>query len=268
MTTSGNKRFKDTPNRCQLWDYSSPAKYFISICTQNREMIFGNIENKTMILSDAGKCVAYEIKKIPTYNPRIILDEWVVMPNHIHCIIELGGYDYNNGVAVLHVGKIAEPIAGQITNAGQFHDSNVGQICGSIVGENHDFIVGQIREFVLPTNDGQNPIVGQFHEIVLPPNDEQNPIVGQIHEFVQPDNDESIIKEYRKLRRRMLIPMIIGKFKMQTSKTINLINGTTNRKNWQTDYHEHIIRNENSYQIIKNYIKNNPSKWSDDTFNV
>jgi len=34
-----------------------------------------------------------------SYNPRIILDEWKVMPNHIHLIIELGEYNYKNGIA-------------------------------------------------------------------------------------------------------------------------------------------------------------------------
>ena len=37
---------------------------------------------------------------------------------------------------------------------------------------------------------------------------------------------------------------------------------------WQRNYHEHIIRNEQSYQMISNYIINNPSKWNDDKFSI
>jgi len=37
-------------------------------------------------------------------------------------------------------------------------------------------------------------------------------------------------------------------------------------KLWQRNYHEHIIRNEQSYQNISNYILNNPAKWADDKF--
>ncbi len=56
----------------------------------------------------------------------------------------------------------------------------------------------------------------------------------------------------------MLIPMIMGKFQMQTSKQINIINNIPENKNWQHDYNDHVIRNNAEYQRIKHYIKNNP----------
>ncbi|MBC8487875.1 MAG: transposase [Bacteroidetes bacterium] len=64
----------------------------------------------------------------------------------------------------------------------------------------------------------------------------------------------------------MLIPKIIGKFQMQTSKHINLLNDTPGNKIWQTGYHDHIIRNNDEYQCIKYYIRNNPKNWEEDTF--
>ena len=64
----------------------------------------------------------------------------------------------------------------------------------------------------------------------------------------------------------MLIPMIMGKFQMQTSKQINIINNTPGNKNWQHNYHDHVIRNNAEYQRIKHYIKNNPLNWKDDKF--
>ncbi|MDR1937631.1 MAG: hypothetical protein LBQ73_03910 [Tannerellaceae bacterium] len=54
---------------------------------------------------------------------------------------------------------------------------------------------------------------------------------------------------------------IIGFFKYQTTKKINLP-----VKLWQRNYYEHIIRNEQSYQNISNYIINNPAKWTEDKF--
>ena len=54
---------------------------------------------------------------------------------------------------------------------------------------------------------------------------------------------------------------IIGYFKYQTTKKINLP-----IKLWQRNYYEHIIRNEQAYQNIANYIINNPSKWKEDKF--
>ncbi len=65
---------------------------------------------------------------------------------------------------------------------------------------------------------------------------------------------------------KMLIPKIIGKFKMQTSKQINIINNTIGNKTWQRNYNDHVIRNNSEYHRIKQYIKNNPSNWKDDKF--
>ncbi len=56
----------------------------------------------------------------------------------------------------------------------------------------------------------------------------------------------------------MLITKIMGKFKMQTSKQINIARNTAGRKNWQTDYDDRIIRNDAEYQSIVEYIRNNP----------
>lgn len=109
------KRFKDTPNRLQSWDYSAPGRYFLTICTQNRERLFGNVVNGEMQLSEYGKIVADEIQKIPEYHKRAILDEWVIMPDHIHMIIELGGWGYDNGIS--SVGETAGEIH-------EFHQRN------------------------------------------------------------------------------------------------------------------------------------------------
>lgn len=99
--------------------------------------------------------------------------------------------------------------------------------------------------------------------------------VKKIHEFslpipptqpTQPTIDE--IKQYRKQRRNMIIPKIFGKFQQQTSKQINILRNTPGVKNWQRNYHDHIIRNDKSYQNIRNYIVNNPQKWMNDKFNT
>ena len=65
----------------------------------------------------------------------------------------------------------------------------------------------------------------------------------------------------------MLIPKILGKFKMQTSKQINILRNTPGETNWQSNYHDHIIRNNDEYKRIKHYIINNPEEWDNDKFN-
>ncbi|OYT13703.1 MAG: hypothetical protein B6I19_03715 [Bacteroidetes bacterium 4572_114] len=74
------------------------------------------------------------------------------------------------------------------------------------------------------------------------------------------------IKQYRKLRRKMIIPKIMGKLQMQSSKYINLLNNTPANKTWQTGYHDHIVRNDSEFMRIKYYIRNNPKNWKEDTF--
>jgi REP element-mobilizing transposase RayT len=64
----------------------------------------------------------------------------------------------------------------------------------------------------------------------------------------------------------MLIPKIVGKFKMQTSKQINILRNTVGKSVWQRNYYDHIIRNEESYNKITEYIENNPSKWEFDKY--
>ena len=74
-------KYRIESNRWQYWDYSSPGSYFITVCVENRKNILGRIENRKMILSDAGIIVSDYFTGIPTYHKRIVLDEWIVMPN-------------------------------------------------------------------------------------------------------------------------------------------------------------------------------------------
>jgi len=82
------------------YDYSRPGRYYITQCTQNRAYLFGDVVNKEMYLSVCGRIVEQELLKLPEYHCRIVLHEWVIMPDHVHAIIELGDYGFNNGVAV------------------------------------------------------------------------------------------------------------------------------------------------------------------------
>ncbi|HBE40971.1 MAG TPA: hypothetical protein DDW27_07165 [Bacteroidales bacterium] len=80
------------------YDYSKPGKYFITICTKDRLHYFGEIENGKMILSEIGICLRDEWLKIPEIRPdmNIIIDEYVIMPDHFHAIIIIGENQYNN----------------------------------------------------------------------------------------------------------------------------------------------------------------------------
>jgi len=137
-------------------------------------------------------------KKIPEYHKRVSLEEWIVMPDHLHFILTLNGFGFENGIS--SIGDEPQP---QPTGLQWWH----------------------IPDY-------------------------------------KPSLDE--IKHYRKLRRKMLISKILGKFKHQTSKQINSLRSSPGTRNWQKDYHDTIIRDPASYQYIKTYIANNPAKWGKD----
>ncbi|MEW6526127.1 MAG: transposase [Spirochaetota bacterium] len=161
--------------RLKGYDYSQIGAYFVTICTHNREFLFGNISDGKMILNDYGKIVEQCWYDLPNHYNNIELHEFVVMPNHFHGII-------------------------------------------SIV-----------------TTD--NTPVGAIHE---------SPLQLQ--------------------RRKMLLPKIIGRLKMNTAKQINIIRNTPGIPVWQRNYYEHIIRDDESFYRISKYIINNPINWEKDDY--
>jgi REP element-mobilizing transposase RayT len=77
--------------RLKGYDYSQAGLYFVTICVQNRSCLFGKIETDEMILNDAGQIATQCWLEIPQHYPDAVLHECVIMPNHVHGIIELVG---------------------------------------------------------------------------------------------------------------------------------------------------------------------------------
>jgi len=209
-------KYRIESNRATFWDYSSPADYFITICISGGKHILGKVDNDRMQLSEYGEIIKSEFKKIPDYHKRVIMGTSVVMPNHIHFIVSLGDYDFENGI--------------------------------SMIGDKND-------DVAVDGDDNGNGNVDKIHEFYL--------LGSPAKQWWQNTNYKPTIdeiKQYRKQRRKMLIPKILGKFQQQTSKQINILRNTPGAKNWQADYNDHIIRDDESFQRIKNYIINNPEK--------
>ena len=86
---------KRKPNRLKDFDYSQPNAYFITICTKNKEMLFWENVGASIArpedvrLSKYGKIVVEAIEKISTIYPEITVDNYVVMPNHIHLLLQI-----------------------------------------------------------------------------------------------------------------------------------------------------------------------------------
>ncbi|PHS40702.1 MAG: transposase [Sulfurovum sp.] len=181
---------RDLHNRCSLrlphYDYSRAGYYFITICTQNRLHLFGEIVDDMMVLGVAGKMVNKLWYEIINDFPNIALHEFIIMPNHIHGIIEI-------------VDNVGAPLVGALDVA-------------SAVG----------------IHDKRAPMKGA-------------PTVG------------NVIGVYKSLTTNAYIKMVK--------------NGTLppfDKRIWQRNYYEHIIRDDVDYDRIATYIINNPSTWDDD----
>ena len=73
--------------RLSNYDYGSAGAYFITICTHQKEHLFGRIYNNSMHLNDIGLIVNSEINKIESRYSNIKIDKYTIMPNHVHMII-------------------------------------------------------------------------------------------------------------------------------------------------------------------------------------
>jgi REP element-mobilizing transposase RayT len=69
------------------YDYRAAGGYFITVCTVNKRCVFGKIENDVLLLNVYGCIVAEEWKRTEELRANVILDEWIVMPNHFHGIL-------------------------------------------------------------------------------------------------------------------------------------------------------------------------------------
>ena len=70
---------------------SSPGAYFVTICTKDRGEIFGKISGGEMFLNEFGEIVKEELELSSQIRKELKLDCFVIMPNHIHMIVEIVG---------------------------------------------------------------------------------------------------------------------------------------------------------------------------------
>ena len=119
--------------RLHGYDYNQPGSYFVTICTYEKHHVFGSIVNDEMYLNDAGQIIKNTWNSIPQRFPNIELDEYIIMPNHLHGIIT------NNGA----------------TNNAKFKSSNNPlsshlSLLGQIIRTFKAASTSQIRKIVIP----------------------------------------------------------------------------------------------------------------------
>jgi REP element-mobilizing transposase RayT len=175
--------------------------------------LFGEIHNEEMKLNICGKIAKKYWTSITSHFTNIVLHEYIIMPNHIHGIIEFVGarfiapIDTANPVPAIGT----QPAAPDTTAPNQTTDpATTSQ--GAI---------------------NRAPTIGGFAE-------QNNPMLNE--------NLARIIRWYK------------GRTTFECRKDQSALFA------WQNNYHEHIIRNQNDYNAIAEYIKTNPANWKNDRF--
>jgi putative transposase len=184
-------KFRGDTFRAQWWDYRENAPYFITICTKNQTHYFGECKNGVMTLSAIGAIVQGFWYEIPKHFPFAHLEEFQVMPNHIHGILVFDKTDQ------------------------QLEQENVDMLHRNDLNQN-----------------AENPSNPFFSEI--------SPKKGSLG-------------------------VILRSYKSICSKIIHQA-FPKSAFDWQIKFHDHIIRNQKSFDIISNYIVENPLRWKDDRY--
>jgi putative transposase len=73
--------------RLKEYDYSQPGAYFVTVCSWNRECVFGNIANGEMELNEYGRMIEKEWIQTGNVRTNVEIDKYIVMPNHFHGIL-------------------------------------------------------------------------------------------------------------------------------------------------------------------------------------
>lgn len=88
--------------RLKDYNYSEENMYFVTICVKDRMQILGEIIEDNIKLTKEGNIIKENINKISQNYKNIIIDEYVIMPNHVHALILI---NYKNGVTISKIIK-------------------------------------------------------------------------------------------------------------------------------------------------------------------
>ncbi len=109
------------PHRLKDYDYSLPGAYFITICTANREnILWQNLNDEIavhndIVLSDYGKIAEKAIGNIPIVYSAVSIDCYIIMPNHIHMLLQIHADESGRAMRAPTIDKIICQMKGYIT---------------------------------------------------------------------------------------------------------------------------------------------------------
>ena len=250
--------------RLAEYDYNVDGVYFITICAKNREKIFSEI--KTEKHSDGSVTVNVELTEVGKTAEKYILsseridgvkiDDYVIMPNHIHIIVALecsGSKNCGTSRAPSHMASLRNnahefsggtsrapsPTASLCNNADEFNGGTSRAPSPMVL------LCNNADEFNGGTSRAPSPTASLCNNA-----DEFNGGTSRA-----PSPTASHTPANAKL------PRVIAAFK-------RLCNKETGYNVFQRSYMEHIIRDFDDYVVRKNYITNNPIRWIEDKYYI
>ncbi len=212
--------------RLRGYDYAAEGAYSVTICTRNRECTLGGIADRGMILSEIGRIADECWLTIPNDLQNAELDEYQIMPNHVH------------GIVVIWDKRV------KIGDENSLRDlMGKGESAGDLMAGEHSGID------VLARGCSVRDLINQ-----IPPGNRIS--LGFVHNKFTDDVDWPLMKNPKNT-----LGKIIRHFKAKASKTIH--NAGFYDFEWQKGYYDHIIRDNNELERVRQYIRNNPRRWSE-----
>jgi putative transposase len=243
--------------RLKGYDYSRAGAYFVTICAQNRERLFGKIKNGEITLNDAGRIAENWYHELENKFHDIKCHEYIIMPNHVHFIIQNVRAVVGANLCVRHeaVNTIVRPVPCPNNVPPNNKKNNPTQ---SRVITPADNISGEHREM-------NERGISNEHDI---PN--ECGVKGEHTGSLDHSGEYDVMKNSGEHTGPPLRNIIQWYKTMTTNEYIRNVkqNGWAPfpGKLWQRNYYEHIIRDETSYVKISEYIINNPLNWREDNY--
>ena len=255
----GKNKYNRHSIRLKEFDYSLSGYYFITICTEDSEKLFGKIINNEMVLNDFGKIVHkewYELKE--RFN--IELHEFIVMPDHIHGIIEIindNGMEKNNKGVINYA-----PTSSSRENSDNYYSkiSPKSNSLSIIIRSYKSCVTRNIRRNYIRRGVIYNALITNPHNAQINRNNNV--------QTTDPSNAHTNPKHNTQIKISSTTQIGSNNTQQNPKRHDELQNmPSTKQKNkitiWQRNYFERIIRNEKELNNIRQYIIDNQKKWDE-----
>lgn len=236
------------------YSYAQPGAYFITVCAHKQRPLFGDIRNGQMYPNTFGHIVWEEWKRTAEIREEVVLDAFVVMPNHIHGLIVIRPPGVPDEVALDVRGYRAGRLVGGVRMRNGREATNGSPVAESFgariaMGNKAESSAELFRSGVAMGNKAR-PSAESFEDASRLQN-VQN-AAGATRRSRLPKGPEP----------RSLGAIMAG-FKAACTTRINRMRQTPGKPVWHRNYWEHVVRDERMWRNVRRYIINNPKKWDE-----